>query len=848
MNLVLSVGQPTVLYTTVPSSAAAVREEYSYTFDDNNLLLYTVKGGASYAQQVWDTGVDMVTAMARTSSGLFLKKTVYNVDRKRVDADHQLVLFSPMATYTFPLFDFNPWINRALARLSPVANGWIRLRILGGEDMPLKISTARAGCYLAAETSVEVDNALAETAGLSKNALQASTTQTLCKLPPVECAVLTSYHRDLVEDVPATVFAVEESVVRYQHFRTYEAEAKTLLEPYMTPWGPVCFLPQDTRGNKEVAVGTRVQNLASSVTELEPMVEMALREAGDHIIATIGRHTLFPVSEDIVRLNQSRPSQQRIIDQGALVADLADPEERVRAFEKAEPAQKVAAPRIISPDESAHKLLWSRYMIPLHWAFVEKFGVDGEGWYAPGMTPVSIARRVSEICQSEPAVTMADGDKFDSTICPVERAWEAGVCYGVFHPSTHAELEKGLKASHCCPVIIGGVVYEQLCGRGSGFADTTIGNTMWNMAKDYVAARTERGAAGPRTPEEARSRLGIYMGDDSLSKYISTEHLVATGAKLGLVLEVEQKKYGEDGVNFISRFYSRFVWDGDLSSTCDLPRICSKIHVAPRLPGKGMTPIDMLVQRMVGLSLSDRNTPLIGAYATAVMKTFGKPVEVVHDLAGWFADLPRENQFPNENVSGWMESFWLARCPELMLDLHADHLAACALCPALYLKAPLFFRPVPVVTRPGMVTDVLSEEQGKPFPMAVPVELSPDERADFREAVNEAGKTGSLKVESALVPVGTCHTCAKQFLAPLLSETQRKNLEAGLPFRCRKCLPDSGVCQDCKSTVPVGDLGFKQRERLEAGRPFRCKPCAVVAKEKYDAKGKAEAPAHGRKG
>jgi hypothetical protein len=53
---------------------------------------------------------------------------------------------------------------------------------------------------------------------------------------------------------------------------------------------------------------------------------------------------------------------------------------------------------------------------------------------------------------------------------------------------------------------------------------------------------------------------------------------------------------------------------------------------------------------------------------------------------------------------------------------------------------------------------------------------------------------------------------------------------------------------DCGKTTKVGDLGFKQRERLETGKPFRCRPCAVIAKEKYDAKGKAEASPPLRKG
>jgi hypothetical protein len=831
LNLVLSYGLTVVLYTVVTSAAAKVTTEYSYTYDADGWLIFNVKGGARYRQLPWDLGVDMATAIAYSPNGLRLVKTVFNVDRKFVDADHQLILFTPMAQWKFPLFDLNKRINCPLLRLDVVKDGWARLRVLGGEDMPHVVSTARVGRYLAANVPVDVDDALAETAGLSKNALQASTTQTITKLPAVESSVLTSYHRELAPETIATTYVVEESVVRYQHASTYQAEAETLLEPFMTPLGPDCYLPQESVGNRRVAVGTRIQKNVSSITEVSAQLEMALGEARDHIINTIGRHTLFPLCEDEVRACQPTPSQQHILDTGALVAELLDSEAPIRAFEKAEPAQKVAAPRIISPDDSAHKLLWSRFMIPLHRAMVQHFGVDGEGWYAPGMTPATIAARVAEVCEEQQTVTMADGDKFDSSMSPVERAWEQSVFFGVFHPSTHSELEKGAKASHCCPVVFGSVVYEQLCGRGSGFADTTVGNTLWNWAKDFAAARTERLPIGFRLEREARARCGIYMGDDSLCRYINKEHLIAVGAALGLVLEVEEVSEGEDGVNFISRFYSRYVFRGDPSSTCDLPRIASKLHVAPKMRSvTDMSPKQKLVQRCLGLRLSDRNTPLIGDYANAVMVAWGAPATVNTDLAGYYAELDKGSQFPNENVNGWMEDFWMKRRPDLMLDLVPGFLSDCAFDRENLLNPPRFFRPTPVVTPPEMVTDVPSTVAGNPFAPFTTVMLTPDEREGIRNAIvetakaaadesvvnnNNATETPKPKTTVELPPglSGNCQDCKKSFLAPLLSMPQRAKLEEGKPFRCKSCAAEAkkiysaspaGIAQAAFDATPEG--------------------------------------------
>jgi hypothetical protein len=322
LNLVLSYGLAVVLYTVVTDTAAKVTAEYSYTYDSDGYLIFNVKGGARYRQLPWNLGVDMATAVAYSPSGLTLVKTVFNVDRKHVDADHQLILFTPFAAWRFPLFDFNKRINCPIERMDVVKKGWARIRILGGAEQPHVVSTARAGRYLAATVPVEVDDALAETAALSKNSLQASTTQTITKLPAVESSVLTSYHRELAPETEATVYVVEESVVRYQHASTFEAEAPTLLEPFMPALGPDCFLPQETAGNARVAVGTRIQKNVSSITEIAANLEMALSVGRDHIINTIGRHTLYSISEDEVRECQPTPQQQHILDTGALVAEL----------------------------------------------------------------------------------------------------------------------------------------------------------------------------------------------------------------------------------------------------------------------------------------------------------------------------------------------------------------------------------------------------------------------------------------------------------------------------------------------------------------------------------------------
>jgi hypothetical protein len=147
-----------------------------------------------------------------------------------------------------------------------------------------------------------------------------------------------------------------------------------------------------------------------------------------------------------------------------------------------------------------------------------------------------------------------------------------------------------------------------------------------------------------------------------------------------------------------------------------------------------------------------------------------------------------------------MEALSVQRSPNIMLDLVDDYLDACSRDPDLLLKAPLFFRPVPIVTPPEMVPDVPHTVSGNPFAAFTEVKLDPFERIKLREAVNSAAKaTSSLINDNNSVPPGTvrivvpeglagnCRDCKKQFLAPLLSKSQRAKLELGEPFRCKGC-------------------------------------------------------------
>lgn len=89
-----------LISTFVPGAVAHNGPNYAYTFDENNFVTYNVSGGGSYTHQVWNYGTDIISA---SHTGWFWRyTTVYNVDRRQSDFDHQIILLSPIANYKLP--------------------------------------------------------------------------------------------------------------------------------------------------------------------------------------------------------------------------------------------------------------------------------------------------------------------------------------------------------------------------------------------------------------------------------------------------------------------------------------------------------------------------------------------------------------------------------------------------------------------------------------------------------------------------------------------------------------------------------------------------------------------------
>jgi len=114
--------RPILLYTFQPSRAAKQSGEYSYHFNQDNTVNYYVSGGGFYTHHVWNYSSDSLRIV---SWFWFIPYcvTVYHVDRKAVDQDHEIILLTPTRKIPLP-FAIPAFFligGQTLERLQPVA-------------------------------------------------------------------------------------------------------------------------------------------------------------------------------------------------------------------------------------------------------------------------------------------------------------------------------------------------------------------------------------------------------------------------------------------------------------------------------------------------------------------------------------------------------------------------------------------------------------------------------------------------------------------------------------------------------------------------------------------------------
>lgn len=659
---------PTVLYTFCPSRVSNGEGEYSYTFDKHNTVHYRVSGGGKYEHELWDYGADVMIAV-RHVLWFWKVAVVYNIDRRRIDADHQLVLLTPIARSSFPFLGLDNFLSgHKLCRLAVCQKAndgeddFLRLQVQGADG--LLVSTGRAMSHQCATISATLDDAIATLSRLGKTPLTVAQVKTACKDDDlVGATMLVDYHRSTAPCGAPTVYPVASSSFQFNP-QSYDPDAKLMMVPYMSPLILGNTAPTKNKSNEEQAVAGRVTNVRPAQLEVDGIMLRDMDEFLRELMPEPSAH--FPCDAETVYDKQNRPTQRRILDEADAVGGIE--ERTLSTFMKAEAYGKVTDPRIITIIPGQNKAKYSQYT----YAFAEL--MREQEWYAFGKTPLEIALRVAEVCETADMVVLTDLSRCDGRISNVSRLLERLALLRYFHTSCHDDLCEVLATqSHQKARTTEGVKYETGEARLSGSPETADMNTLTNV---FMAYRAHRGVG--KTHREAMRQLGIYGGDDGLTPNIDPVSYTATVAQFGQVLEAEVVLRHSRGVNFLARYYSPDVWSGAADSMCDVKRQLGKLHLTPHMPGN-VRPIDKLVEKCRGYAATDPNTPLIGAVAWEVLACVEADVLVraktldLRGVAAYGATAPPGDQYPNEYGS-WMDDEIELAMPNFAHELFAKWL------------------------------------------------------------------------------------------------------------------------------------------------------------------------------
>jgi hypothetical protein len=687
---------PTILYTIEPMAVAEPGYDgTAFTFNQSDEIVMHVANGAPYKHRLWNYGTDHIMAIKFGSTGWPVRAATYLVERKAVTRHKSLVLLLPTGTWG----SWTAWLTlfldfSFLRRLSVVQGAHTRLRVMHSDEM--YVSTGAPGSYCCATIPARCDDAIAATARTSSVKVSAAVAKSFLEAKGHEASImaasLAEYHRATATRAPDVVFEPQEAVRSYQFVTAgYDADARPSLTSFMSPVIPECFAPLQSEANEFVAVKRRVLDVASHV-EVTPFLLEAMREFASLVVPDHLVHSGHPASHEEVHVRQSRPSQQRLLAEGAAlgwnVIDI------VKSFLKKEAAQSPADPRVISTVAPQTKLEYSRYTYSI--ADLLK---DYE-WYAFGRTPLEIATRVAKIASCCDALDMTDCSRFDGRVSSAMRALERIVALRFMAVEEHENLCKLMdkQIGQRC-VTTSSVKYESGLSRLSGSPETSVFNTLDNAFMAYLSFRMTRLGGVYMDKAAAWAALGIYGGDDGFSPSVDPTKLLKAAGLLGQVLKIDTIKRGDVGVTFLSRIYGPQVWFGDLNSMCSLKRTLSKFHSTPHMPGN-VTRLQKLVEKAAAYWLTDRNTPIIGPLVTRIVAMTGVDPVACRELglAHWSSLVAAEMQYPNEPAD-WMDDVVRTTMPFFDVDKFSEVVSSVSAIHG-FLELPRFVDPTPPAPHP----------------------------------------------------------------------------------------------------------------------------------------------------
>lgn len=644
--------RPLILYTLQPSQAAADRGEYKYTFLETGEIDYKVSGGGHYTHKLWNWQGDSVAA-ERRFCGIPFTRSVFNLERKQLDEDHQLVLITPLVKFTGVRALISHMVAECnhLRRMDPIDRNFVRLAV--NRDDGMMVSTAKVGGYLSATVPAAVDEAIASAAATSAKLTHAMVKSKMGKDSCHGSEVLLEYHlggSKIKERVDA--LSGVRSFQWIKEYQDYEPEKPSMV-PFMRPLFDGAFVPDNCKNNDQRMVEERVLKLKSSDTEVSPFLNKVIVEFCVQFRDAVGGG-LRPYDMDVVYERQPKPSQRRILDE----AEHTAPTGKTQVFQKAEAYGQVTDPRAISQINGCDKRDFSAFVYPV------ADRMKHLTWYAFGKKPREIAERVAELCSGCVShVDSTDFSRMDGRVGPNARYLERVLMLKLYNHDYHLEMLELMKSqTFLVATTKNGVQYDTGYARASGSPETSAFNSILNAFIAYLTFRMSKRSGKYMDAKQAWLALGLYGGDDGLTPDQDGKAAEKAARMMGQVMTVERTKRGDMGVTFLARCYGPDVWWGDDNSCCDIKRQLAKFHVTTRLSSK-VTPLTKLREKAYAFSLTDAETPILGWFVMRVLHHAPVTRDRYENVLGiWNSDVDKTDHYPNR-FAEWMFDLALDQLP-----------------------------------------------------------------------------------------------------------------------------------------------------------------------------------------
>jgi len=645
----------TVMYSFQPTAVCSDQGQFKFTFLKDDRVSFKVSGGGLYIHPVWNWDGDSLLIERKLFGIIPWKAATYALERRHIDAHHQIILLCPLKRYTgFKM----AWLAgkyaqaQQLKRLSVVQGDFLRLQV--NEKEQLVTSTGLVGGYTESRVPNRVDDAIRATKLTSTHLTLATIKSKMDDNDPsnvkmkVGAEVLLAYHKSGYDAAACSLSAASGGVRRFQWIsrgEEMEYDTKPGMVQFMEPILDGGFVPDSCLGNDKRAVDKRVLKLANGTDEMSDFVTKCMDEFIT-LLFNDREHFLEPVDEEEVYERQNRPSQRRILDD----AQHENPNRVAKNNVKKEAYPNVNDPRVISTINGPDKLAYSAFI----YAVAEV--VKTQHWYAFSKSPKEIAERVAEICTYADWLDLTDFSRMDGRVGKVAREFERRLMMAGFKREFHTRLFVLMKSQFCLRgVTTHGYKYETGFARASGSAETSAFNTLLTAFICFMAYRRQTDIYNAYlTPEVCWNMLGLYGGDDGVSANMNRGDAVKSASSLGQKLDIVRITRGQPGVSFLARRYGPDVWFGDSNSCCDIKRQISKFHLTVHLSSK-ITPQIKLAEKAYSFSLTDANTPIVGPLVKRALELFPMGKKTFNNqLNIWGVVDGSSNQYPNQ-YADWMQ-------------------------------------------------------------------------------------------------------------------------------------------------------------------------------------------------